>query len=303
MSRSHEVVRFLTRVTLAHVVTYFAVGLIAATVLDYEDLFAQPIIRDFMRPFGSVAVVVGPLLQVVRGIVIAAVLLPFRSVLAQRLGWLWLWLLFVGVGIISTPAAAPSSLEGAVYSQLPWWYHLVGMPEILAQTLVFSILTGLIARHPDGVVAALPPIFGRVLRAVVVACFSFVGYAVVSVLFALAAGAAVGSAENLSPAVQGVFVAPLLANTAIAFFAPPGGGARRAVAAATLSYAVGALAILGYQAIVFGSAGVLYGLIAPILPALVLWFAASRPLRSDDATAEETARDVTPTGPSTRSRL
>ncbi|WP_169581836.1 MULTISPECIES: hypothetical protein [Microbacterium] len=293
MSRSHEVVSFLTRVTLAHVVTYFAVGLIAATVLDYESLLAQPIVRDFMRPFGSVAVIVGPLLQVLRGIVIAAVLLPFRSVLAQRLGWLWLWLLFVGIGIISTPAAAPSSLEGAVYSQLPWWYHLVGMPEILVQTLVFSILTGLIARHPDGVLAALPPVFSRILRAVVVACFSFVGYAVVSVSFALAAGAAVGSAENLSPAVQGLFAAPLIANATIAFFATSGGGARRALPAAALSYAVGALSILGYQAIVFGSADLLYGLIAPILPALVLWFATSRVRPAENATRAKTPPPAT----------
>ena len=272
MLSSQPVAGFLVRVTVAHVVTYFAVGLVAAALLDYEQLFTEPVIRDFMRPFGSVAVIAGPLLQVVRGLLIAAVLLPFRSVLAARLGWLWLWLLFIGIGILSTPAAAPGSLEGAVYSQLPWWYHLLGMPEMLVQTLLFSVITAFIARHPEGVLEALPPVFDRLVRALVVACLSFVGYAVVSVIFALAAGAAVGSAENLSPAVQGVFVTPFLVNGVIAFFAASQRGSRRAVAAA-ISWAAGAAAILAYQAIVFGSASPLYALVAPLLPALILWLA------------------------------
>lgn len=60
-------VAFLLRVTAAHIVTYFAVGLLAATVLDYESLFEEPTVRDFMRPFGSVAVIAGPVLQIARG--------------------------------------------------------------------------------------------------------------------------------------------------------------------------------------------------------------------------------------------
>ena len=287
MSTSRPVVGFLTRVTAAHVVTYFAVGLIAAAVFDYEELFTQPIVRDFMRPFGSVAVIVGPLLQVVRGLVIAAVLIPFRSILAARLGWLWLWLLFIGIGILSTPAAAPGSLEGAVYSQLPWWYHLIGMPEMLVQTLLFSVLTGLIARHPDGVMAALPPVFDRIVRALVVACLSFIGYAVVSVIFAIAAGAAVGSADNLSPAVQGVFVTPLLANGVIAFFASSASDSRWRAASAVASYAIGAVAIFGYQMLVFGSAGILYALVAPVLPALIVWLASNRRHRDDTTAASD----------------
>lgn len=295
MSTPRPVVGFLVRVTVAHVLTYFAVGLVAAAALSYDTLFAEPVIRDFMRPFGSVAVIVGPLLQVVRGLIIAAVLLPFRSVLAGRLGWLWLWLLFIGIGILSTPAAAPGSLEGAVYSQLPWWYHLVGMPEMLTQTLLFSLLTALIARHPDGVLAALPPVFDRILRAAVVACLSFIGYAVVSVALALAAGAEVGSSDNLSPAVQGVFVVPFLANGVIAFFAANGSRSRRTVAA-LVSYALGALAILGYQTLVFGSAGIAYALVAPVIPAVILWLATSRRRHDDRARLDEAEGSMNRTG-------
>ena len=58
------------------------------------------------------------------------VLLPFRIVLAAtRWGWLQLWLLIVGVGIVSTPAAAPSSIEAVIYTRLPLWYHAVGSPR------------------------------------------------------------------------------------------------------------------------------------------------------------------------------
>jgi hypothetical protein len=299
MSTSRPVTGFLVRVTVAHVLTYFAVGLIAAAVLDYASLFTQPVIRDFMRPFGSVAVIVGPVLQVMRGLIIAAVLLPFRSILAGRLGWLWLWLLFVGIGILSTPAAAPGSLEGAVYSQLPWWYHLIGMPEMLVQTLLFSVLTGLIARHPTGVLAALPPVFDRVVRALVVACLSFVGYAVVSVLFALASGAVVGSAENLSPAVQGVFVVPFLVNGVIAFFVAAERRSHQRAAAALVSYAAGALAIFGYQSIVFGSAAPVYALVAPVLPAAILWLATGR-RRHDESPDVDEIEDADRRSPSSR---
>lgn len=219
---THPVVAFLSKVTLAHVVTYLLVGILAAAVFDYAALFDMPVIEDFMKPYGSVAIFVGPLVQVVRGAIVAAVLLPFRSILANRRGWLWLWLLLVGVGILSTSGASPGSIEGAVYSQLPLWYHLIGLPEMLIQTLLFSMCVGLIVRHPSGVFVSMPPLMKRVTRAATAACLAFVGYAVVSVIFALAADAEVTASANMSLAVQGVFVIPLLANGLIAFPPEPG---------------------------------------------------------------------------------
>ena len=53
--------------------------------------------------------------------------------------WLILWGLLVTIGILSTPAAAPSSIEGMVYTRVPMWYHLLGLPEVVLQTLAFSI--------------------------------------------------------------------------------------------------------------------------------------------------------------------
>lgn len=259
------------RVTTVHVVTYFFVGLVAALLIDYESLFARPVIRDYMRDFGSVALFAGPVVQLVRGLIVAAVLVPFRSVLAQRRGWLWLWLLLIGVGILSTSAAAPSSIEGVVYTRLPLWYHGLGLPEILAQTLLFSVVVGFYARHPRGLLASLPPVAERIVGAIATAAFAFVAYAVVSVAFAIAAGAVVNAEQNLSLEVQGVFVIPFFANATIAFVATRHQSSQSRLTAALLSYAIGATAIFGYQWAVSGAPDLLYPLVAPVAPALVLW--------------------------------
>lgn len=263
--------RFLLRTTGIHAVTYLVVGIVAALVLDYESLFAEPVVRDYMKPFGSVALFVGPAIQVLRGALTALVLLPFRALLGARWGWLQLWLLLVVVGILSTSAAAPSSIEGVVYTRLPLWYHAVGLPEMLVQTLAFSVLVAAYERHPRGLVAALPRAGVRILESLAAASFAFVGYAIASVVFALIAGAAIDPAQNLTWEVQGLFVAPFVINGAIALVASRGApGLRTRVLAAASSYALGVPAVLGYQALVAGSADPLYGLLAPVLLALVI---------------------------------
>lgn len=271
MRKTSGAMSFLGKVTLIHVLTYFLVGMAAAIALDYEALFAEPVVRDYMRDFGSVSLFVGPVVQVLRGLIIAAVLLPFRRVLSAPLGWLWLWLLLIGIAILSTAAAAPSSIEGVVYTRLPLWYHLIGLPEMLLQTLLFSVLVGMVARHPAGVVASLPPVFDRFLRAAVAATLAFAGYAVVSVIFALTVGAQIDAGQSLTWEVQGVFILPFLVNAAIAFAAARGVSLRARLAGAVTSYVVSALAILAYQAVVSGMPNLVYAMVAPVLPALILW--------------------------------
>jgi hypothetical protein len=298
MNASTRPLSFLVKVTIAHAASYFVVGIVAATVFDYESLFAEPVISDYMRGFGSVALFVGPLVQVLRGLITALVLLPFRNVLATRHGWLWLWLLLVGIGILSTSAAAPSSLEGVVYTKLPLWYHFIGLPEMLVQTLIFSVLVWLVARYPQGVLAALPPVFERIVRATVAASLAFVGYAVVSVLFALGAGAEVTAEQSLTLQVQGTFIAPFVLNGAIAFAAARGLSARNRLMAALASYVLGFLSIFLYQAVILGAASPLYALVAPILPALILWLLIPReghghaPSTSDTTQSDNAAADT-----------
>lgn len=271
MTPTSSAPRFILRTTALHVITYFIVGMLAAIALNYEALFQAPVIRDYMQPFGTGSLFIGPAVQVLRGVITALVLLPFRAVLRERLGWLWLWLLLVGIGILSTSAAAPSSIEGVVYTQLPLWYHGVGLPEMLGQTLIFSALVALYERHPGGILTVLPPVFDRLLRAVVVTTLAFVGYAIISVTFALVAGAAISADQSLSLEVQGVFLVPLLANGAIAFLAGrlyP--SARQRIIAGLASYGIGVGAIAGYQAVVSGGPNLVYALVAPLLPALIV---------------------------------
>lgn len=262
---------FVVKVAAAHTVTYLVVGMAASATWDYARILSQPVISDYMLPFGSVNVFVAGLAQLVRGVVLALVLLPFRAVLGSRRGWLWLWALLVGIGIIGTYAAAPSSVEGVVYSRIPLWYHLMGLPEVVVQALLFSILTAWFARYPEHTVQHLPPTARRAVQALVVTCLSFAGYAVVSVVFALSQGVRIDDSANFSLATQGVFVFPLAVNAVLAFATTRGvsPGARAYVAA--ISYLLGAAGILVYQSVTFGDAGGGYALIAPVLPALILW--------------------------------
>lgn len=262
--------RFLVRTTILHALTYLVVGIVASLVLDYADLFTQPVIRDYMIEFGSSSPFIGPLVQILRGAITAAVLLPFRSVLGERLGWLWMWLLLVGIGILSTSAASPSSLEGVVYTRLPLWYQAIGLPEMLVQTLIFSVLVALYERHPNGLLAVLPRVFGRVVRALVAASLAFVGYALVSVLFALAAGAVIDTSQSLTLRIQGLFVGPFLVNFLLAFLAAGGLAPWQRVFVGVGSYVMSAAAILAYQGLFLGSVDALYASISPILPAVVV---------------------------------
>jgi len=79
-------------------------------------------------------ILLGPFMQPVRGLNFAIGLWPLRDLLIEKKrGWLILWGLLVTLGILSTPAAAPGSVEGVLYSRLPLWYHLIGRPEIEAR--------------------------------------------------------------------------------------------------------------------------------------------------------------------------
>jgi len=138
--------RFLTRVTACHVVTYFVAGVLAYTLLDYRGLFQSAALACYMRPLDSPWVAGGPALQVVRGLIFAGALYPFRRVfLDGPHGWLKLWGLLVGLAVLSTAGPCPGSVEGMIYTKVPVLDQLRGLPEVVLQTLAFSLL--LVAWH------------------------------------------------------------------------------------------------------------------------------------------------------------
>lgn len=126
--------------------TYFVDGIFAYTLLDYRSLFEASAI---LRPINSDWVAAGPSLQVIRGLIFAVVLYPFRQVfLGDRRGWLKLWGLFLGLAILSITAPASGSVEGVIYTTLSPAEHFLGLPEVVLQTLAISVLVVVWHRRP-----------------------------------------------------------------------------------------------------------------------------------------------------------
>src|SRR5512146_1644086 len=118
---------FALRIMVAHTLTYFIFGIVMSNLFHYGTLFTLPVIRDYMLPINQHSVLIGPFLQPVRGLIMAVGLWPIRGLLLEKKwGWLTLWGLFLTLGILSTPAASPGSIEGMLYTRLPLWYHLIG---------------------------------------------------------------------------------------------------------------------------------------------------------------------------------
>ena len=134
---------------VAHTVTYFAVRLLAFAVFDYTTRFADPALHTFMRQTNAPLVTAGPLLQPIRGFLFGVVFYLLRNVLfRERDGWLRMWIMLVFVGIFSTFGPAPGSIEGLIYTTLPVRGQLLGLVEVLLQSLLLSVITYLWVRSP-----------------------------------------------------------------------------------------------------------------------------------------------------------
>lgn len=92
----------------------------------------------------------GSLFQPTPGLLFAVVFYLLREVFFGREnGWLILWLVLVVVGIFSTFGPTPSSIEGLVYTNLPLWSHYFGLPEVLLQLLLLSVILFYWVNHPE----------------------------------------------------------------------------------------------------------------------------------------------------------
>ena len=137
----NENFKFVLKVTGLHLLTYVVCGIIFSVLFDYHSLFTMEGVKDFMREVGGTSTHIGPWVNVLRGVLFGLALLLFKdSFIGQKFGWLKLWGILSIIGIINTPGPAPFSIEGVVYTKLPLKFHLLGAPEILIQTLMFSYL-------------------------------------------------------------------------------------------------------------------------------------------------------------------
>jgi hypothetical protein len=160
------------KTTIVHTVTYFIVGFIAFTFLDYSAKYADPIVSNLMRQTDHPLVAIGPAFQVLRGFLFGIVFYALREIIFTRQrGWLSLWLMLVIMGILSPFGAAPSSIEGILYTVLPIWFHIAGFPEVFVQAGLLAFLTHYWVNHPEK--KWLAWVFGIIF--VIVILFSFLG--------------------------------------------------------------------------------------------------------------------------------
>jgi hypothetical protein len=151
MNRSAPTLLGVTlKTVVAHTITYFVMGLLASTILDYGRLFAESSLNVMMRQTSDPIVMAAPLFQPIRGALFGIVFYLLREpFFGKKRGWLVMWLTLVVLGILGTFGPAPGSLEGMFFTIFPLWVHLRGLPEVLLQSLFLSLLLFYWVNHPE----------------------------------------------------------------------------------------------------------------------------------------------------------
>ena len=138
------------KASVVHTVTYSIMGILAYSLLDYSGKYADPNVRNFMRQTTDLWVMIGPLFQPIRGFLFGIAFYLLRdSLFGRRRGWLVMWAVLMIVGVLSTFGPAPSSIEGMLYTILPLSFHLVGLPEVVLQTLLLAVILCYWVDHPE----------------------------------------------------------------------------------------------------------------------------------------------------------
>ncbi len=138
------------KTTVVHTVTYFVIGALSSILLGYGAKYADPSISQFMRQTSDPWVAAGPMFQLLRGFLFGVVFYVLYDIIfPQKRGWLTLWLVLLIVGVFSTFGPSPSSIEGMLYTVLPFWFHVVGLPEVLVQSGLLAFVTYYWVNHPE----------------------------------------------------------------------------------------------------------------------------------------------------------
>jgi hypothetical protein len=150
MNTQHPALRAVVlKTTVVHTLTYFIVGLIAFSLFDYSERFADPALSSLMRPTDDPLVQAGVLFQPIRGILFGLVFYLLRDVLfRQKYGWLIMWFTLITLGMISTFGTAPGSIEGLIYTKAVYEGLWGGQIEVMSQSLLLSVLTYYWVNHP-----------------------------------------------------------------------------------------------------------------------------------------------------------
>lgn len=130
--------KYCCRFTLLHLVIYLVVGAVFYEISGYQEALstmeAFALWRDLESPVMVAAVFLG---QIFRGAFLALMLGAFYSTyMSRQNGWLLLFGLVIGLKVFPALFTVPESLSlGLMLAEAA-----VGLPEIIAQTLVFSLV-------------------------------------------------------------------------------------------------------------------------------------------------------------------
>jgi len=139
---SNEKFRFFTKVTVAHVITYAVVTLIAMPLtFNYANSVVELMGFKPLDEISMGAVLIG---QIIRGILLGIVIWWIKdSITGKKLVWLKLWAILVILGIFNTYGPTHGSIQGLIYlapiEDIPVSMSL-GILETIAQPLLFSIV-------------------------------------------------------------------------------------------------------------------------------------------------------------------
>ncbi len=175
-TQTHEFSTFARRIAAIHTITYFLVGILVMNVFNYREMFASDNLNGFMKPTDSPWVALGPGLQLLRGLVFALVLWPFRQVfLSEKCGWCKLWFLFIGLSILSTFGPALGSIDGMIYTTVPVKQQLMFLPELILQSFLLSFTVSYWYRKPAKTLNVISVIFVVLILFMSIAGFMSLG--------------------------------------------------------------------------------------------------------------------------------
>ncbi|MDR2039533.1 MAG: hypothetical protein LBQ60_16540 [Bacteroidales bacterium] len=139
-----ENLKFAWRVILAHSIAYF-IATMFSMLLFSADWFLNGTLSQIMRPATASIGALGLCMQIIRGVIMALVLLPARKIFTiEKYGFLKLGFLIFGLSVLSTFAAAQGSIDGFIYTKLSLMEHLIAYPVAFLWVFLFSgILWGL----------------------------------------------------------------------------------------------------------------------------------------------------------------
>ena len=132
---------YLFRFSIVHVLIYVFIALLFRNYLNYNEQFTSSVLYNNFRNADSIIMRFAPLFQLGRGIFLGLIIYPiYNCIIDVKNGWLKLFSLLWGLSLIGSVAATPGSIEGFIYTSTPIIEHLLGLPEVTLQTVLFALV-------------------------------------------------------------------------------------------------------------------------------------------------------------------